>query len=157
MDTKQEKDAIRKVVQGTKAGNVAKFLGKFGVLDGVTSRSLTTLGGIGVASAAGGTGAAVAVPIIGQVSGALAQRLTLNNARMAQSIIKAGKKALPITKIYIKNTPKAQQSASELAELLIANKVPVSNINLKSAPPLLSSAALIASVAKLNDTKEEEQ
>lgn len=153
--TKEEKDAIRKVVQGTKAGNVAKFLGKFGVLDGVTSRSLTTLGGIGVASAAGGTGAAVAVPIIGQVSGALAQRLTLNNARMAQNIIKAGKKALPITNIYIKNTPKAQQNPSELAELLLANKVPVSNINLKSAPPLLSSAALIASVAKLNDTRED--
>ena len=154
--TEEERDAIKRVVQGTKAGNVAKFLGKFGVLDGVTSRSLTTLGGIGVASAAGGTGAAVAVPVIGQVSGALAQRLTLNNARMAQSIIKAGKKALPITKIYIQNTPKAQQSPSELAELLLANKVPVNNINLKSAPPLLSSAALIASVAKLNDTKEDE-
>ena len=154
--TEKERDAIKRVVQGTKAGNVAKFLGKFGVLDGVTSRSLTTLGGIGVASAAGGTGAAVAVPVIGQVSGALAQRLTLNNARMAQSIIKAGKKALPITKIYIQNTPKAQQSPSELAELLLANKVPVNNINLKSAPPLLSSAALIASVAKLNDTKEDE-
>ncbi|PHS60954.1 MAG: hypothetical protein COB12_12560 [Flavobacterium sp.] len=155
--TKEERDAIKRVVQGTKAGNVAKFLGKFGVLDGVTSRSLTTLGGIGVASAAGGTTAAVAVPIIGQISGALAQRLTLNNARMAQSIIKAGKKALPITRIYIKNTPKEQQNPSELAELLLANKVPVSNINLKSAPPLLSSAALIASIAKLNDAKEDKQ
>ena len=153
--SKEEKDAIRRVVQGTKAGNVAKFLGKFGVLDGVTSRSLTTASGIGLAGAAGGTPAALAVPIIGQISGALAQRLTLNNAKMAQSIIKAGKSSNLISSIYIKNTPKAQRSASELAELLLANKVPVANINLKSAPQLLSSAALIASVAKLNDTKED--
>ncbi|MBL4869833.1 MAG: hypothetical protein JKX72_02640 [Robiginitomaculum sp.] len=152
--TSEEREAIKKVVQGTKAGNVAKFLGKFGILDGVTSRSLTTLGGVGLAGAAGGTTAAVAVPIIGQVSGALAQRLTLNNARMAQDIIKAGKKSLTISKIYIKNTPKDQRNPSELAELLLANKVPVNNINLKTAPPLLSSAALIASVAKLNDTEE---
>ena len=40
--TSEEREAIKKVVQGTKAGNVARFLGKFGILDGITSRSLTT-------------------------------------------------------------------------------------------------------------------
>jgi CheY-specific phosphatase CheX len=155
--TKEETDAIRKIVQGTKAGNIAKFLGKFGILDGVTSRSLTTLGGVGLAGAAGGTGAAAAVPLIGQVSGALAQRMTLNNAKMAQSIIRAGKNGNLITNIYLRNTPQSARNPAELAELFIKNKVPLENINLRKARPLISDAAVIASIAKLNDQKEESQ
>lgn len=153
---KEETEAIRKVVNGTNAGNVARFLGKFGVLDGVTSRSLTTLGGVGIAGAAGGTGAAAAVPIIGQLSGALAQRMTLNNAKMAGSIIRAGKNGASIARIYARNTPKTERSASELAELLLKNKVPVDTFRLKTADPLLADAAVIASIAKANDKKQEE-
>lgn len=163
--TDEEVEAIRKTVNGTKAGNVARFLGKFGVMDGVTSRSLTTLSGAGLAGGvgtlAGGTAtggiAAAAVPAIGQVSGALAQRLTINNAKMAQNIAKAGKNWNQIANIYTKNTPKAQQSATELAELFLANKIPVDSVNLKSAKPLISDAALIAAIAKYNDSKEQNQ
>lgn len=153
--TNEEKEAIKKVVKGTNAGNVARFLGKFGVLDGVTSRSLTTLGGAGLAGAAGGPGAAAAVPIVGQISGALSERMTLNNAKMAQDIIKAGKNSAAILSAYVRNTPKAQQSAAEVAQLLLRNKVPVSNINLNKAPELLSSGAILAAIAKINDSKEE--
>jgi len=155
--SKQETEAIRKVVNGTKAGNVARFLGKFGILDGVTSRSLTTLGGVGLAGAAGGTGAAAAVPIVGQLSGALSQRMTLNNARMANSIIRAGKNGTRIASAYVRNTPANQRNASELAELLLKNKVSVDNINLKKSSPLLSDAAILASVARFNDNKEQAQ
>tara|TARA_R110000751_G_scaffold17178_1_gene53445 strand:+ start:858 stop:2639 length:1782 start_codon:yes stop_codon:yes gene_type:complete len=155
--TSEEREAIKKVVQGTKAGNLAKFLGKFGILDGVTSRSLTTLGGVGLAGAAGGTGAAAAVPLIGQVSGALAQRMTLNNAKMAQSIIRAGKNGNRISSVYIKNTPAAERTATELAELFIKNEVPLSSINLSTVKPLISDAAIIASIAKLNDLKESKE
>ena len=163
--TNDEVEAIRKTVNGTRAGNIARFLGKFGVMDGVTSRSLTTLSGAGLAGGvgtiAGGTAtggiAAAAVPAIGQVSGALAQRMTLNNAKMAQNIVKAGKNWNAIANIYAKNTPKAQQSAAELAELFLANKIPVDSINLKSAKPLISDAALIAAIAKFNDQKESSQ
>lgn len=155
--TKQERDAVAKVVQGTKVGNLAKFLGKFGILDGVTSRSLTTLGGVGVAGAVGGGGAAAAVPLIGQVSGALAQRLTLNNAKMAQSIVKAGKNSNLITNIYLRNTPQKARNPSELAELFIKNKVPLDKINIRKVRPLMSEAAIIASIAKFNDSQEEEE
>lgn len=152
--SKEETEAIRKVVNGTKAGNIARFLGKFGILDGVTSRSLTTLGGAGLAGAAGGPGAAAAVPLIGQVSGALAQRLTQNNARMANAIVRAGKNGTRIARIYTQNTPKSEQKASELAELLLKNKSPVEQLNLKKATPLLADAAILASLARQNDTEE---
>lgn len=154
--TKEEVEAMRKTVQGTKAGNVARFLGKFGVLDGLTSRSLTTASGVGLAGLFGGGGAAASVPLIGQVSGALAQRMTLNNARMAQAIIKAGRNSARITDVYMRNTPKSDRSAAELAELFIKNKAPIEGINLRTAKPLVADAAIIASVAKLNDEKEAE-
>lgn len=155
--TNEEIQAIRKVVDGTKAGNAARFLGKFGILDGMTSRSLTTMGGAGLAGAAtGSAGVAATVPLFGQVSGALAQRMTHNNARMAIALVKAGKNANTITGIYVRNTPKAQRSATELAELFLKNKVPLNAINLQKVKPLMSDAAVIASIAKLNDEKEAE-
>ncbi len=153
----EEVQAIRKVADGTRAGNVARFLGKFGILDGVTSRSLTTLGGVGLAGAAGGTGAAAAVPLIGQISGALSKRMTLDNAKMAKSIIQAGKNGGKIASIYVRNTPKGERSPAELAELFLKNQVPIEAINPKTATPLISSAAIIASIAKQNDKKQDQQ
>lgn len=154
--TAEEKSAIEKVNKGTNAGNIARFLGKFGVLDGVTSRSLTSLGGIAVAGGATGSPiAAGAVPLVGQLSGALAQRMTANNSRMASAIIRSGKNGNKITQAYIRNTPKAQQSASELAELFLKNEVPIQNIKLSTVRPLVADAAIIAAVARFNDEKEE--
>ena len=150
--TAEERRAIEKVSSGTNAGNIARFLGKFGILDGVTSRSLTTLGGAGLAGAAGGPAAAAAVPLVGQLSGALAQRMTANNAAMAGAIIRAGRNNRKIINTYLKNVPKNERKASELAELFLANKVPVGAI--KSSNPLISDAAIIATIAKQNDKKE---
>jgi hypothetical protein len=141
--SKQDIKELKRVAEGTSAGNVARFLGKFGVLDGVTSRSLTTGMGMITAGAVGGTGAAVAVPILGQMSGSLSQRLTENNSKMALAVIKAGKNGAKITNIYMRSTPKSERSAYELAELLLAGKVPVETFKtLKS--PLASDAAIIA-------------
>jgi hypothetical protein len=154
--SKEEVEAIRKIVQGTRSGNTARFLGKFGIMDGVTSRTLTTMGGAGLAGAATGSGwVAAAVPLIGNMSGALAQRMTQNNAAMAQSIIRAGKSGARIAELYIKNTPKNLRSTTELAELLLKNKVPLASINTAKSSPLLSDAAVIASAAQINDRKEE--
>ena len=156
--TAEEKEAIEKVSQGTTAGNIARFLGKFGIMDGVTSRTLTTLGGAGLAGASTGSGvAAVAVPGIGQISSALAQRMTARNAAMASSIIRAGKNSNKITEVYMKNTPKDQRSSTELAELLIANQVPLDGINIKSVRHIIADAAIIASIARFNDEKEAEK
>jgi len=151
--SKEETDAIKKIVQGTKPANIARFLGKFGVMDGMTSRTLTTMGGAGLAGAATGSGGvALAVPLVGQMSGALAQRMTQNNAAMAQALIRAGKNGSRIAELYIKNTPKNLRSTTELAELLLANKVPLASITTKS--PLLSDAAVIAAAAQIGDEKE---
>lgn len=152
--SEEEKQAIRKVVQGTTAGNVARFLGKFGILDGITSRSLTTLGGAGLAGAAGGAPAAAAVPLIGQVSGALAERMTLNNAKMAQSIVQAGRNFNKITSVYMQNTPAGQRNAQELASLFIQNKVPIESINLTKAKPIIADAAIYSAIAQMTDKKE---
>jgi hypothetical protein len=153
--TKQEREAVKKVVTGTKPGNIARFMGKFGIMDGITSRTLTTMGGAGLAGAATGSGTvALAVPLIGQVSGALAQRMTENNAAMAQAIIRAGKSGIRIAELYVKNTPKQERSITELAELLLKNKVPLASINTAKASPLLSDAAVIAAAAQINDNKE---
>ncbi|MBL4891453.1 MAG: hypothetical protein JKX91_06460 [Rhizobiaceae bacterium] len=152
--TAEERKAIEKVSMGTNAGNIARFLGKFGILDGVTSRSLTTLGGIGVVGAATSNPvAAAAVPLVGQLSGALAQKMTQNNAAMASAIIRAGRNNRKIITAYTQNVPTNQQKPSELAELFIANKVPVGMI--KSKNPLISDAAIIATLARENDKKEE--
>ena len=152
--SKEETEAIKKIVQGTRPANVARFLGKFGVMDGMTSRTLTTMGGAGLAGAATGSGGvALAVPLVGQMSGALAQRMTKDGAKMAQSLIRAGKDGTRISELYIKNTPKNLRSTTELAELLLANKVPLETIITKS--PLLSDAAVIAAAAQIGDKKEE--
>ncbi len=150
--TDDEVSGIRQVVQGTNAGNMARFLGKFGILDGVTSRSLTSLGGIGLVGAGTGSGvAAAAVPLVGQLSGALSQRMTQNNARMANSIIRAGRNANNIARAYVRNTPNADRDPRELAQLLLRNEVPIDRINLTKSSPLLSDAAILAAVATMND------
>jgi len=152
--SKEEAQAIDKVVQGTNVGNVARALGKFGILDGLTSRSLTTLSGSGLAGFFGGGGAAAAVPIVGQFSGALAQRMTANNAKMASAITRAGKNGAQIARAYSASTPKAERDPTELAQLFIANEVPVQSISLKTVPRLVSDAAIIAAIAKMNDEKQ---
>ena len=93
--------------------------------------------------------------MFGQISGALAQRLTLNNAKMAQNIIKAGKNGGEIARIYARNTPKGDRNPAELAELFLKNKVPLDKISAKTSPRLMSDAAIIASIAKINDEKED--
>ena len=81
--------------------------------------------------------------------------MTANNSRMASAIIRSGKNGNKITQAYIRNTPKAQQSASELAELFLKNEVPIQNIKLSTVRPLVADAAIIAAVARFNDEKEE--
>ena len=108
----------------------------------------------GVTGKGSGPGVAAAVPLAGQLSGALSQRMTLNNARMANAIVRAGKNGSKIATAYIRSTPKSDRSASELAELLLKNKVPVEALSLTKSKPLLADAAILAAVAMQNDKEE---
>jgi len=156
--TKEETESIRKVVQGTNAGNIARFLGKFGILDGVTSRSLTSLGGIAVVGGVTGSPlVAGAVPLVGQLSGALSRRMTQNNARMANAIIRAGKNSAKIAETYVRNTPKSERSAEELAQLFLRNDAPIETMRTAKRTPLIAEAAILAAIAKQNDKKEEDK
>jgi len=125
--TTEELDAMRKVVKGGTAENLAKMIGKFGFSEGQASNMLMGSAGVAGGAAVGGAAGAVAVPLIGQVSRKLAQKLTRRNAEAADMIVRAGNNGLEVTKAYIKAVPKAERSAAELSELLLRP-----NISLKS-------------------------
>ena len=120
--TAEEKAAMEKVVRGGGLENTAKALGKFGFSEGQATSML--MGSIGVAGGAalGGGAGAVAVPLVGQVSKNLAQKLTRNNAELVSRIVRQGKDADSIAKAYFVKVAPENRSASELAELLISMK-----------------------------------
>ena len=123
-----EKAAMRSVSEGTKSSNFAKLIGRLGFSEGQAINIVNPAIGGAAAAAVFGTPAGVAVPIIGQVSKQLAQRLTRNNARFAEQVVRAGRNADLISKAYVRNTPKAQRSAVELSELFIKNDVDLSAV-----------------------------
>jgi len=120
--TAEEKAAMEQVVRGGGMENTAKALGKFGFSEGqATSMLLSSLGAT-AGYAAGGAAGGVAVPLIGQVSKNLAQKLTRNNAELVSQIVRQGKDADSIAKAYFTKVAPENRSASELAELLISMK-----------------------------------
>jgi len=144
--TKDEIDAMKKVVRGGPMENTAKMLGRFGFSEGQASNML--MGSLGVAggAAVGGPGGAVAVPLIGQLSRGLAQKLTRNNAQGAELIVRAGNNANNVVKAYMKAVPAKERSAQELTQLLLRPDVALSKINIKSLPKskLITDAVFLA-------------
>lgn len=120
--TKDELKEMRKIADGTFAGNLAKAIGKFGFsIDKATNTVGGTIGAAGGAAAFGAPGMVV-VPTIGTVSKQLAKVLTMKNAKFADSVIRAGKNGRKITRLYMERVPKAEQSPKLLAELLVNQK-----------------------------------
>lgn len=140
-----EKAAMRQVSEGTKASNLAKLIGRLGFSEGQAINIINPAIGGGLAAAAFGAPAGIAVPVIGQVSKQLAQRLTRGNARFAQQVVKAGSDAELITKAYMRNTSKGKRSAIELSELFVKNEIDLSTV--KSA--IAKEAADIAKQSRL--------
>lgn len=125
--TADELTALRKIEQGTTLGNLTKFLGKFGISEGQATSMVGAsfgAGGGGVIGSmfggpAGAALGAVAVPAIGQMAKKTAQRITLNNTKFADDLIRAGKNSKEVTKAYLKNTPISERSVSDLTDLLM--------------------------------------
>jgi len=125
--TKDELDGMKQVVRGTPIANAAKFFGRFGISEqqatSMLGASIGVGGGASLGSAIGGAAGAgigaVVVPALGQVSKSLAQKLTRNNARAADQIVRAGKDGKKIVQAYFKNVPKKQRSSAELTQLLM--------------------------------------
>jgi len=131
--TQQEKELIQDVVRGGTTKNIAKKLGKLGFGEGqATSMLMWSVGIAGGAAVAGAPGA-VAVPLIGQVSRGLAQKLTRNNARLANQVVRAGPKSEEIIKAYINAVPAKQRSVAEITELLMRPEISLKTI--RSAVP----------------------
>jgi len=127
----EEKKAITQVIQGTKSSNLTKMLGRFAFSEGQASNMLMGYMGMGGGGAVGGMLGgglgggigAVVVPAIGQTSRKLAQKLTVKNARLADAVVRAGNDGNDIFKAYLKNVPKTQRDARELAELMMVRGV----------------------------------
>lgn len=126
--SREEIKAMEQVVQGTTPANIAKWIGKLGLS---TDRATNIVGasiGIGGGSMIGGPVGAIAVPIIGTVSKRLAERLTKNNAKFADAVIRAGTSGQRIVDAYLKNTPIADRKPQELAQLLARPQVKITDI-----------------------------
>jgi len=151
---KEEIAAMRKVVQGTSAANLAKLLGKLGFSESQATQLVGTSIGIGGGAMVGGPIGAVAVPIFGQVSKTLAQKLTANNAQLADAIVRSGKNADKIAQLYIKAVPKKDRSAQELARILKSRGADL-NLLEKSKDKLINDTVFI--VNALNQAENTEQ
>jgi len=118
-----ELKAISDVVKGDFKRTFAKLVGKFGFSEGhATGLIGGSLGVAGGATLFGPVGA-VAVPLIGQVSKKLAQRLAVDKSNFADQVIRAGANADDIARAYIRNTPKSRRNSAELSELLMRPEV----------------------------------
>lgn len=149
----EELDAMRQVVKGGSVQNIAKMIGRFGFSEGQASNML--MGSLGVAggAAVGGAAGAVAVPLIGQLSRGLAQKMTRNSAAGADLIVRAGKDGLDIVKAYIKTTKPAERTAQELSELLLRPDIAIGKLrSTKSLPAkhrtLIADAVFLVSAIK---------
>ena len=154
-----ELDAMRMVIRGGPAENIAKALGKFGFSEGQASSMM--LGSLGVAggAAVGGPIGGVAVPLIGQVSKNLAQKLTRGNAAYADAVVRAGKSGSSIVKAYLKHTPKTQRSVEELTELLMRPDISLGKMAVKGLPKdqskLISDAAYFSGLIREKEDTEQ--
>jgi hypothetical protein len=139
----KELEVMQEVVRGTTGANIAKAVGRFGFSEGHATNILG--GSIGVAGGAaiGGPAGAVAVPLIGQVSRKLAQKLTRGKAEFANTVIRAGDDANDIARAYLAKVPKGQRSAQELSELLLRPDVSIDKLGI-SKNSFMREAAEIA-------------
>jgi len=139
--TQDELATLRKIEQGTTASNMAKFLGKFGISEGQATSMLGASIGIGgggaIGAAFGPVGAAIGaltVPALGQFAKKTAQRITLNNTKFSDDLVRSGKSAKDITKAYLKHTPIEKRNVSDLTDLFMeANLRPQDIVGLPSS------------------------
>lgn len=129
---------MKRVVEGGKVENAAKLVGRLGFSEGGATNIVGSLLGAGGGAYVAGPGGAIFVPLIGQVSRKLAQRMTRGSAEFADAVIRAGNNAKEITKAYLKNTPRSQRTPNELSQLLLEKDIDITKL---PDTPLNRSAA----------------
>lgn len=116
--SQEELKAMDLIVKGDTAQNIAKALGKFGFGEGQATSMLLSSLGIAGGAVVGGAPGAVTIPLIGQLSRNLAQKLTRLKAEKVDLLVRAGTKGEEIVKAYMKAIPRKDWNTSELTELL---------------------------------------
>lgn len=114
-----ERAAMQTIVKGGKAENIAKALGKFGFTEGQATSMLMSSGALATGLGLGMGPAAAAIPLAGQGFKKLAQKLTRDNVKLADNLVRTGKDARKIALAYVKSTPKHKRSAEDLTALLL--------------------------------------
>jgi len=154
-------EAMKTVVRGGPIENTVKALGKFGFTEGQASGML--LGSLGVAGGAalGGGAGAVAVPLIGQISKNLAQKLTRRNAEFANDVVRAGPNGQDVVRAYLRNVPANQRNPAELTELLLRPGTSLAGLEAQSsklgkAPKkLINDAAFLVNFIRAQQGEKE--
>ena len=123
-----ELDVMREVVRGSKKANIYKLVGRLGFMEGQSTGVLGGSIGAAVGAKLFGPAGMVAVPMVGQVSRKLAQRLTTGGADFADSVVRSGRNGKRIALAYLKNTPKAQRSVDELSQLLLTTEATLDDL-----------------------------
>lgn len=118
--TAEEKALMQRVADGTTPSNIIKLMGKFGAIDTNNPKALMPLLGIGAGASVGGPVGAVLVPVVGQVSRNTALKLTQNNARLADAVVRMGKDGKRMAVEYMRLVPRKEWDAQELSEILLA-------------------------------------
>lgn len=139
----KEIKVMREVVRGTTGANIAKAIGRFGFSEGHATNIIGGSLGVAGGAALGGAPGAVAVPVIGQVSRKLAQKLTRGKAEFADIVVRAGDNANDIAAAYLSKVPKKARSSAELSELLLRPDIALEKLAI-SKNPLMREAAEIA-------------
>lgn len=124
----QEIKIMQEVVRGTTPTNIAKLIGRLGFSEGHATNILGGAAGVAGGAAIGGPVGAVTVPLVGQVSRKLAQKLTRGKAEFADIIVRAGENADEIVKAYLRKVPKAQRTSAELSELLLRPDIAIADL-----------------------------
>lgn len=148
-----EMKALKQIEQGTTSANMAKFLGKFGISEGQATSMLGASIGIGGGGAIGsmfGPGGAaigaIGVPALGQMAKKTAQRITLNNTKFADDLVRSGSNAKQVVRAYLKHTPTSKRNINDLTDLLMDPNLNPSDI--KALPSSTTQTGKLLADAK---------
>lgn len=134
--TPEEINLMRGIVRGSIGQNLTKLLGRFAFSEG---QATNIIGGSMGAGVGGLIGSAIGGPVGGAIgagtaaggtyfSRQLSRRLAQNQAAFLDDVIRAGKDGRRIVQAYLKHTPKAEQNAQELSELLLRPDLALKNM-----------------------------
>lgn len=159
--TDDEVAQMKKIVHGGTAENIAKFVGRFGFGEGPSTSALGAAAGAFGGAALFGPAGAAAVPILGQTSRNLAQRMTRKSVdELKKRVSGGGVSPSQIVKDYM-NVTRANADPAELANILVTSSgddilKAVSQLDKLKGRERNLAAAAIAALSSVPKTTEQD-